>query len=102
MGIRNHFQALKEKRRIIQEQEKVYRDAYRKAYEEEKLKRLPNLAKRRVKREMEVRGRKPTGGQTLKNVRGILEAGNRLSEALVGKPGEQIPTQGELKKRRFI
>lgn len=101
-GLKKRFEEAKERRKELKVQEDKYREAYRDAYEKEKLKQLPGLAKVRVKREMDGRLNKANGGNTIEKLRQIGEAGTRLSEAMVGKPGENIPTQEELKKRRLI
>lgn len=102
-GLKKRFEEAKERKKAWKAQEEKYKEAHDEAYRKEKMKRLPELAKMRVKREMKGRlNKQGNGGNLTKKLKEVGEAGTRLSEALVGKPGENIPTQEELKKRRWM
>ena len=98
-GLRKRFAEANARKQEQKVQEAEYRKAYWKAHQKEKLKQLPELAKKRVEQEMEARMNKKAKGGNLAKLGQIGEAGNRLNEVLMGKPGANVPTQEELKKR---
>ena len=99
--LKGKIEEFKKNREMVAEEVAMYRQAYQSAVQKERLKQIPDLAKKRVEREMENKLNKEKGG-AMQKVGEVLAAGNRMSEALVGKPGEGIPSQEELNKRRWL
>lgn len=94
---------IQDNRKAVQEEIQLYRGVYLEARKKERLEQIPKLAKARVKEEMRVKLEKSNRGEgAIHQVGKVLAAGNRMSEALIGRPGEQAPTQATTKKRGWI
>lgn len=96
MGLKEKWAELKERK----EQEDEFKKEYRKAYNEEKMKKLPELAKARVEEEMKARLEKNKSGSKIEGVRKVMEGANRFAEGFVGV-GIESESERKIRERRM-